>query len=139
MSFTDWRQTSFFATAVVSPHHELRDAFRAAWPDRVHVHGIVFVRRWIGRWFWIRCTRAFAAIFIKEFRSRRLNSGYSYNPGSLQDGDEELIRYFTWLAAEVPLPVEQASACHDGPRQVEACPTPKCFCSSHQAQTPIDP
>jgi nitrite reductase/ring-hydroxylating ferredoxin subunit len=106
MSFTDWCGNILFAT----PSFRRTTSYgmlisEPLGPDRVHVHGIVFVRRRkssIGRWLLDPLHVRIRRYFIKEFLqsdARLGTKGLRYNPASLLDGDEELIRYFIWLAS----------------------------------------
>ena len=69
------------------------------------MHGIVFVRRsrgLIGRLVVDPLHRRVRRYFIKAFLqsdARLGTKGLRYNPESLIAGDDELIRYFDWLAS----------------------------------------
>jgi hypothetical protein len=83
-------------------------------PQLVQVHGMVFVRRRknrILRWLldpWhARIRRYFIKAFL-ESDARMGTKGLSYNPGGLLEGDDELVRYFAWLAS---VPGNAGTAC----------------------------
>jgi aminopyrrolnitrin oxygenase len=105
MSFTDWCGNIIFATPMF--RRTTSYGMLITEPlgrERVHVHGIVFVPRRRGHTGRLldplhACIRRY---FIKAFlqSDARLGvEGLRYNPGSLQQGDEELARYFAWLAS----------------------------------------
>lgn len=109
MTFTDWCGNLLFAT----PTFRRTTSYgmlisEPLGPDRVHVHGIVFVRKRnsrLGRWLLDPLHARIRRYFIKEFLqsdARLGTKGLRYNPASLLEGDEELIRYFTWLATVPP-------------------------------------
>ena len=106
MSFTDWCGNILFAT----PSFRRTTSYgmlisEPLGPDRVHVRGIVFVRRRksaLGRWLLDPLHVRIRRYFIKEFLqsdARLGTKGLRYNPAGLLEGDEELISYFTWLAS----------------------------------------
>ena len=113
MSFTDWCGNILFAT----PTFRRTTSYgmlisEPLGPDRVHVHGIVFIRRRksrLGRWLLDPVHVRIRRYFIKEFLqsdAKLGTKGLRYNPTSLLEGDEELIRYFTWLASVPGNPLE---------------------------------
>src|SRR5438309_781918 len=83
-------------------------------PGRVHVQGLVFVRRsqhGLGCWLvdpWhVRIRRYFIQAFLQS--DARLGTlGLRYNPVGLLDCDRELVDYFDWLAP-VPCPAAEAA------------------------------
>jgi phenylpropionate dioxygenase-like ring-hydroxylating dioxygenase large terminal subunit len=106
MSFTDWCGNIIFAT----PTFRRTTSYgmlitEPLGPELVHVHGIVFVKRrtsQLGRWLVDPLHVRIRRYFIKEFLqsdARLGTKGLRYNPAGLLEGDEELIRYFTWLAS----------------------------------------
>ena len=106
MSFTDWCGNILFATPTF--HRTTSYGMLISeplGPDRVYVRGIVFVRRrksLLGRWLLDPLHARIRRYFIRGFlqSDTRLGAkGLRYNPAGLQDGDEELVRYFTWLAS----------------------------------------
>ncbi len=105
MSFTDWCGNIIFAT----PTFRRTTSYgmlinEPVGRDRVHVHVLVFVRRHrglLGRCLVDPLRARVRRYFIKEFLqsdARLAAKGLRYNPAGLRDGDEELIRYFDWLA-----------------------------------------
>ena len=105
MSFTDWCGNIIFAT----PTFRRTTSYgmfitEPLGRDRVHVHGIVFVRRHrrlIGRCLVDPLHVRVRRYFIKEFLQsdvRLGTKGLRYNPAALLDRDQELVRYFDWLA-----------------------------------------
>jgi len=112
MSSTDWCGNMIFAT----PTFRRTTSYgmlitEPLEPQLVHVHGMVFVRRRhnrIARWLLdplhARIRRYFIRAFL-ESDAKLGTKGLSYNPGSLLEGDEELIRYFDWLASVPSEPV----------------------------------
>jgi phenylpropionate dioxygenase-like ring-hydroxylating dioxygenase large terminal subunit len=105
MSFTVWCGNILFATPTF--RRTTSYGMLISEPlgrDRVHVHGLVFVRRHrrlLGRWLVDPLRVRIRRYFIKEFLQSdvRLGAkGLSYNPAGLLEQDEELIRYFDWLA-----------------------------------------
>jgi nitrite reductase/ring-hydroxylating ferredoxin subunit len=106
MSFTDWCGNIIFATPAF--RRTTSYGMLISEPlgrERVRVHGIVFVPRQkssIGRRIFDPLHARIRRYFIKEFLqsdARLGTKGLSYNPSSLLDADEELIKYFTWLAS----------------------------------------
>jgi hypothetical protein len=106
MSFTDWCGNIIFATPTfrrtTSYGMLITDPLG---PDRVHVTGVVFVRRrkgWAGRLLidplHVRVRRYFIKAFLQS-DARLGQKGLHYNPAGLLECDEELICYFDWLAS----------------------------------------
>ncbi len=106
MSFTDWcgniiiatprfRRTTSYGMLITEPLGR----------QRVLVHGIVFVRRSrapAGRLLFDPLHAAVRRYFIKAFLqsdARLGTKGLRYSPERLLEGDDELIRYFDWLAS----------------------------------------
>ncbi len=112
MSFTDWCGNILFATPTF--RRTTSYGMLISEPlgrERVLVHGLVFVRRSRGLWGRLLFDPLHARVrryFIKEFMrldARLAIKGLRYDPLRLIAGDDELIRYFLWLAS-VPGPAE---------------------------------
>jgi nitrite reductase/ring-hydroxylating ferredoxin subunit len=106
MSFTDWCGNIIFATPTfrrTTSYGMLITEPRG--PERVRVHGIVFVRRRQSRLGRLLVDPLHAAVrryFIKAFLqsdARLGKKGLRYNPAGLLECDQELIHYFDWLAS----------------------------------------
>jgi hypothetical protein len=104
MTFIDWCGNVLLATPTF--RHTTSYGMILTHPlgrHRVHVYGIVFVprHRHIGRILvdpiHVRIRRYFIKAFLQS--DAQLGAkGLRYNPAAFQDGDEELVRYFDWLA-----------------------------------------
>ncbi|MBY0521964.1 MAG: Rieske 2Fe-2S domain-containing protein [Gemmataceae bacterium] len=121
MTFTDWCGNIIFATPTFRRTASYGMLItEPLGPNRVHVHGIVFVprsRSRMGQTLFDPMHAKVRRYFIKAFLhsdARLGTKGLTYNPAGLFDCDGELIRYFDWLAS---LP---SAACGVTPRK-KAC------------------
>ncbi len=106
MTFVDWCGNLLFATPTF--RRTTTYGMLITHPlgrQRVHVQSIVFVPRRQGRLgrllldpIHVRIRRYFVKAFLQS-DAKLGTKGLHYNPAGLLECDEELIRYFTWLAS----------------------------------------